>query len=785
MLHASEITYKLPDDVPERFIKDGTFLFAAYGCALTERQMPSGMYVYTAISLSNGKHKILSRRKRRLDVSDFAGMAAKISALPFRGNARLNVEKSPGERMELQRLKETAHHIFTEIMPEYGYAVRDKQIELAEHILTVTGRRGITLAESEVGTGKTLAYLIAAALVKRGRLGDIHLRGHYPRQSWADSAYMPVVISTSSIALQKAIDTDYIPELSNILLQHEVIDTPLTSAVRKGKEHYICERRLERFMQNADERTQALLTFFSGEHAPLDLTGADRLSAYMKRGICVSGVCPAQCSYAAKCRYSKHIKRINDPKIDFQITNHNYFLADMLHRASGKRPLLPHYQLVIIDEAHKFLAAARSMYGLELAATALPELAREVHSFIVGKSKHGVNVHRLAKKLEEQSDRLFRRLNDNIPESEKDDDAERFHTVMDEEVCRYLKKLGGISADLAVAITDSTVPKLYRDRQSKVIWRLNMICEHVSELRQCNRLIHWLEKRTEGEKVTDALCAIPTDLDERLHHDLWRNGIPVVLTSGTLSASGHFTRIKQTLGIDRLPSYRVFDTSMTSPFDHKRNALLYISEHTPFPDNSNKEYISAIADEIERLVTAAHGHAAVLFTSYNVMGQVYAILRARDLPFPLFRLERGSVQAIERFKQSGNGILLASGALWEGIDIPGDTLSLLVIVKLPFAVPDPIGDYERSLCDSMEVYKTQAVVPDMLVKLKQGFGRLIRSETDTGVVAMLDSRMRIGGAYRDRVLAALPECGVTSSVEEVRRFMLEKKEAPYFKGGRS
>jgi ATP-dependent DNA helicase DinG len=219
---------------------------------------------------------------------------------------------------------------------------------------------------------------------------------------------------------------------------------------------------------------------------------------------------------------------------------------------------------------------------------------------------------------------------------------------------------------------------------------------------------------------------------------------------------------------------------MPSPFDYKNNAMIYISDNVPFPDNSNKQYIAAIADEVEQLVRASHGHAAVLFTSYNVMGQVHAILSKRKLPFPLFKLDRGGTGAIDRFKQSGGGILLASGSFWEGIDIPGDALSMLIIVKLPFAVPDPIGDYERSLCGDMESYKSKVIVPDMQVKLRQGDGRLIRCETDTGVVAILDSRANSGGAYRGRVLSALPECGVTSDIKAVREFFRERKSAGYF-----
>ena len=815
--HASEIIYEYPVDTPEKYLQGGKFLFMAYGCAVIERQMPNGMYIYIVSNLSTGSRRIISRRKVQLAKSGYAEMAATLHTSPTRGDGIHTTDKKPGEKVKNNKLPITLKHIFTEILPKHGYAVRDKQIELAEHILAVIKQKGITLAESEVGTGKTHAYLIAAFLAKRGRLNDSWLRGHYSKQSWAESAHMPVVISTSSIALQKAIVTDYIPELSRILMRHGIIKTPLTAVIRKGKEHYICEKRILAYYTTADERTRALLEPFmillpsfgedgsiaplmgagdsataksrrrSGKpvmtanaaNAPFDLTGVDSLSPYVKKRICVLEKCEEGCRFYTRCRYANFMKKANDPKIDFQITNHNYFLADTLHRASGRKPLLPNYQLVIMDEAHKFLQAARQMYGLELTDKELPALAQEIHALAAGKSKCGVNTHKLAKKMEETSDKLFQYLNDCIPK-DVDDEAERFVAALDGNSSVYLDKIAGILDDLIEALDDRRVQKLNEKRKSKALWRLSMMSDKVSELKRFSKLICWLEKRVEGQTKTDALCVIPKDLDARLHKDLWSNGIPVILTSGTLSASGDFTRVKETLGLGWTPKHKLFDTSMPSPFDYKNNTLLYISDRIPFPDNKDKGYIMAVANEIERLVRASHGHAAVLFTSYNAMGQVHAILRKRNLPFPLFRLERGGVHAIERFKKSDNGILLSSGALWEGIDIPGDTLSMLIIVKLPFAAPDPIGDYERSLCADMATYMLRALIPDMLVKLKQGFGRLIRSEFDTGVVAILDSRVNWRGAYRQCVLAALPECNVTSYFKAVRDFFVNKKSAAYF-----
>jgi ATP-dependent DNA helicase DinG len=162
------------------------------------------------------------------------------------------------------------------------------------------------------------------------------------------------------------------------------------------------------------------------------------------------------------------------------------------------------------------------------------------------------------------------------------------------------------------------------------------------------------------------------------------------------------------------------------------------------------------------------------------MNLVYANLERRGLAFPLMKLERSTSNAIEQFRKSGNGVLFASGALWEGIDLPGDALSMLIIVKLPFQVPDAISEYEREQYDDSRAYLNEVLVPDMLIKLKQGFGRLIRTETDTGVVALLDCRANENGAYHERVLNALPDCRVTSDIAEIDPFLREKKPAEYF-----
>ena len=422
-------------------------------------------------------------------------------------------------------------------------------------------------------------------------------------------------------------------------------------------------------------------------------------------------------------------------------------------------PLLPNYQTVIIDEAHKFLSAARSMYGTELSSDAATSMLQYLETLQFSVKSAGLPMRVTAKKFFDKSRRLFRRFAEALPK-DAEDDAERYCAEIDKDATRHLRNIRGIADKLYEQLASEPVVERHTYRKQQLLWEINQIRERAAVFALHREHICWLEQPSDGEFC---LCSIPKDLDKRLYADFWSKGIPTVLTSGTLSAGGDFAHIKRTLGLDKLGG-RIAETSKPSPFNHRDNALLYISEATPFPDGKNRDYIASITNEIERLIRASHGHSAVLFTPYDTMGRVHAALSNRNLPFPLMRLERGSSAAIERFKQSNGGVLFASGALWEGIDIPGDVLSMLIIVKLPFQVPDPIGEYERTLYKDMFEYKSRVVVPKMLIKLKQGFGRLIRAETDTGIVAILDSRVNKNGAYRERVLDSLPDCRVTNGI---------------------
>lgn len=267
------------------------------------------------------------------------------------------------------------------------------------------------------------------------------------------------------------------------------------------------------------------------------------------------------------------------------------------------------------------------------------------------------------------------------------------------------------------------------------------------------------------------LCAVSREVPAQLERALWALGKAAILTSGTLASGNSFTRIKQMLGLER--NIRTSSFEALSPFNYKQNCLLYIPRDMPPP--SNTKSVDILAQRIEELTEATYGHALVLFTSYRLMGEVHAMLQNR-LPFPLLEAWRNGQQIIRLFKSLPNAVLFAAGPCWEGIDFPGDMVSLLVIARLPFPVPDPLSEAEQKQYPSLHDYIQTVVLPDMQRKLRQGFGRAIRTETDTCVVAILDQRAEEGQRYRNAVLEALPKCRITDNMEQVAQFIQEHKE---------
>ena len=648
-----------------------------------------------------------------------------------------------------KRAHQEVEKIFRVLFPEQGLAVREEQIRLCHEMLDALLGEQIALCDAGVGIGKTYAYLVACVLLRKYSM--LTGRGNPLEQR-------PVVVSTSSIALQKAILTEYIPFLSRVLLEQGIIQSPLRAVVRKGKEHFVCDNRLEqrieaiRHKQKNAAQKEALLSL----RKQYDMDSVKNLSGFDRRLVCVPKFCPRECPGRQMCRYQRYLEESKKQDVFLQICNHNYLLADAFHRREEYKPLLADYRALVVDEAHKLPEAARQMFGKNLCMDDIREIAYYLE-------REHQNVE--ARTLKAGMYSIFTIIRESHMFSHGI--KENFQLTGECEFClwegiqmieRMMEQLKGV------------VPK----------WVLNRLQE-AKEVLECflqKNSKYVLHLRMDKEKIP-VLCAASREIPQLLREMLWdrEQALSVILTSGTLKAGKGFARTLQMTGLEGRTDVQSYVAE--SPFAYEENCLLYLPKTLRKCKRGSREEAEMVAGQIHSLICSTYGHTLVLFTSYTLMGSVYQILRD-GIPFPMVEVWRHSQEEILRFKTMENAVLFAAGSCWEGVDFPGDMVSSLIIVKLPFAVPDPISEAEKETYESLEDYIQAIIVPDMQKKLRQGFGRAIRTETDTCVVSILDFRAVKGGKYHEDVMCALPPCQMAEELREVQDFIRSRKGVEYY-----
>lgn len=666
------------------------------------------------------------------------------------------IKKMLAEDDGRKRSKELLAYIFSEILPGHGMALRDNQRSLSLTMLDALWENKLALCEAGVGTGKTHAYILAS-IVYRIFKGSM----------------CPTVISTSTIALQRALTEEYIPQISAVLMEHRILNRPLNYVIRKGRSHYACDDRVRNYLSSIrhnnrpeDTMLMEILTALFNGNCPIDLDGLP-LTDYVKGRICVTH-CHFHCDLSPVCRYRDFLRKTQTTAYDFQIANHNLVLADILSQKGGRNRLLPKSSILIFDEAHKLLDAARQMYGMTFDAAELEQLVSSTY-----RSAGGISGRKEVLRLCEELLRLNSLLFDVIRYEagvHYDKGCQAFAFTQ-----RSIKILNALAAVLSRLSVCFYFPKM-GSAHKRLLNRIEQEQAKLEALLGSSESICWLEHTG---ALTYRLCTLPKGLDFLLYEDIWNQKIPCMLTSATLSISGDFSHFMHQTGIDLLEQPRLLTVSKASSFDYENHALLYLPEDMPFPDTKNRIYMTAVLERLVELIRQSHGHTLVLFTSYRMMEMVYQELSGlQGVDYPLFCMGKGRLETISAFRKSGNGVLLASDSAGEGIDLPGDILSSLVVVRLPFPTPDPVLEYERTLYDDFYSYLSERIIPDMLIKLRQWIGRGIRRETDTCVFTILDSRA--AGRYKNDILAALPDMPVTDRIDDVGRFLLSNKGADYF-----
>ena len=524
-----------------------------------------------------------------------------------------------------------------------------------------------------------------------------------------------------------------------------MIQAPIRAVIRKGKGHYVCDERLMRRLRQVDlERknplaAQALLSL--RDH--LDADQAPHLSQYDRNRVCVPTICDC---HRDGCRYLCYMEACNSDRYLFQICNHNLLLANAIHRGSGHRPILPDACALIIDEGHKLPETARQMFGVTLAAKDIRTLIRTLRA-----ERYLLASESLAEMAAALLDLL------SMPP-----DEDRPFSDYVRHMIGPARTLVTIQKQIGKVLTPTTRKEL--DRISSTV---HLFLEERSDL---------VFYTTEDDDSGTLLCASISDLTAQLHATLWSQPQPVLLTSGTLAIGKDFCRFKEEAGLTHNP--RTEESVSPSPYDYRKNCLLYFPAMPP--RRHDADYFDKLASEIRDLLISAHGHALVLFTSYAAMSAVKERLKHQPLPFSLFTMGRNAPHTMAQFKATPGSVLLATGAAWEGFDFPGDCVSLLVIPRLPFQYPDALQEKKREVYPDLRSFIRAVAVPEMQIKLKQGFGRAIRLETDTCAIAILDERAARGSRYFQDVQSALPEMPITSSIYAVERFIQRVKDENYF-----
>ena len=614
-----------------------------------------------------------------------------------------------------------------------GYESRPSQIAMAETIAAAIESGRHAVCEAGTGTGKSLSYLIPA--IYSGKR---------------------VIVSTANKALQDQLVGKDIPFLQQTLPRE------VSAALVKGRSNYLC---LERFGEEDGYQTMAgqtvdyralkawAATTTSGDFEEMDMLPHRELLARVSSTTrtCVGAVC----GHYHECFVEKMRARAEASKL--VVCNHALLLADLVVRDMGAY-LLPDRDVVIIDEAHRLEEAAFSALTVGLSRRDLTELAEHE-----GLRRH-VGGDKIAA-IPALTDRLFRRFE--LPTG-------RGRDVISDELAGGLA-LAQALAEIAEHLTRhnpykaAPAPTAESRRYEKLVaWtaRLSEDARLVSRVNDRDS-VRYVEYRTTARTLEATLKWTPVDVGEPLGEILFRQG-PVVCTSATL-AVGDFAYFRRAVGIDEAA-----EVVAPSPCDYPARCLLYVPAHLPeFRTAATTEYTAAICREIEALVRASGGRAFLLFTSYRGMDEAYRALRdALEGQYTLLKqgeLPRGEL--LRRFRADGSAVLFATKSFWEGVDVVGDALSLVVIDRMPFSVPDDpvVATRVDRLKEDGGDWFNDLMLPAAILQLKQGMGRLIRSHRDRGVVAILDSRLA-RKSYGRRVIAALPPARLTRHIEDVEDF---------------
>ncbi|HZW48816.1 MAG TPA: helicase C-terminal domain-containing protein [Bacillota bacterium] len=643
-----------------------------------------------------------------------------------------------------------------------GHEHREGQLAMAEGIYQslITGQP--LAVQAGTGLGKTFAYLIPALL-------------------YAKAEGKRVVISTGTLQLQSQIVQKDIPALEKILEG----ELEFRTALVKGRNNYICMRKLTAFAQanqqielfrevsDAKQWPRILDLFYANgfqvgdkEEIPFRINDSLWMDIGSESDLCLRGRCP----FYSDCYFYK--ARQKQKEADLLITNHALFFADLAVQRENEysedvEGVLAHYDAVILDEAQNAEDYATDHFSSEFTYGRCIYLSVAVRNALRpgGVLKWPDESDFL--RLEGLMETILRRSSDFL-----------FHLAEQwPDKTTRLRKSGEIVDTLSMDFIQlqaelKALTEISQNEEQKMTFRglgmrtgqiLNAL-EQLCKMSELEQYAYWFENPDNRELRKMRLACAPVSVAEFMQEGLFSR-MPVVLTSATLASE-----LISRLGLDK-PTWLRLD----SPFDYKNQARLYLPVDGPEPTNYNQaEFHTFVAQRVLELVHISSGRAFVLFTSYRSLEAVYELCRSKLKEWGYLTMRQGEKrrdEILRTFSADGHAVLFAVTSFWEGVDVQGEALSLVILVKLPFAVPtEPIQQarMEALQREGKEPFYSYTL-PQASLRLKQGFGRLIRSKKDCGVIAVLDKRMRTK-VYGRRFIRDLPPAPMIDQLTEVAAF---------------
>jgi ATP-dependent DNA helicase DinG len=627
-----------------------------------------------------------------------------------------------------------------------GFRPRQSQTEMAKAIASAIDAQRTLVAEAGTGTGKTFAYLVPALL-------------------WGGK----VILSTGTKNLQ---DQLYLRDIPTV---RKALNAPLSVALLKGRANYACHFHLERTLQNGRltaredvgylrEISRFVKTSSSGDKAELSKVPESAPIWNLvtsTRDTCMG----AECQYYQDCFVMKARKEAQ--QADVVVVNHHLFFADVALKDTGVAELLPSANTIIFDEAHQLPETATLFFGESISTSQVLELCRDVLAEGLAHARDGADWPKVIAPVE----RAARDLRLAFPPELLRLAAHQIapSSAFFPSLQKLMDEMRGMTEILAGQAERAETIDQCRVRALELCDKLRAWDSArntpVEEADNGQERVLWLEAFTSSLQLHRTPLSIAPIFSKQ------REGTPRswIFTSATLAVKNDFNHYLSQMGL-----WNEQAQSWPSPFDYDRQGLLYVPENLPQPNSF--EYTDAVIDAALPMIEAAGGRTFLLCTTIRAVNRAAERLREeferRQLPFPLLvQGEAGRTELLDRFRAAGNAVLIGSQSFWEGVDVRGDALSLVIIDKLPFSPPD--DPVLAARIDALERKGLNGFVhhqlPAAIINLKQGAGRLIRDETDRGVLMICDPRL-ISKPYGRRIWQSLPPFKRTRDAAAARAF---------------